>query len=362
MFMILDCCSGAHDTMQLLQTGLHVKPTSVIPGRIALEEHVFFAEEASHFVGRWDEKIYDFGQKRFDDMDRDGIQVAVLSSVAESVQNLNYTGDSEKGFDLTGMNVSQIIDLQIEVAKRRNDAMHEIVKSSKRYRGFAALPMLSPIEAAEELTRCVQKYGFVGALINGADTSISHITGKVNYYDANDFNVLWQRLEELDVPLYIHPRETPISNQFYDNNDDAFRNQAWGYAEGTAQLVINLMMTGVFERYKGLKVILGHMGELLPFWAARMDATYPPAMVKQRLRRNFYITTSGFPDTLALQHLLGLMGIERVLFAADYPFQEAGQMGDWLDQAIRSLALNQTEQEMLEFKNAEKLLNISRPF
>lgn len=357
MFVMLDRSIGTLDVVQLLQTGLHVKSTQNAPRRIALEEHVWFSQWADLFESPFDGQLQDFGERRLDAMDRDGIEVAVLSPTSEDMQNMNGTGHFAKGFDLTGMNASQILDLQIVQARERNDALFEKM-NSRRYRGFALLPMSSPAAAAAELARCVERYGFVGALIYGADTSMSKFTGKPNYYDASDYDVLWRKFVELDVPLYMHPRSIPESQYFYDNNDWSFSNEAWGYAEGTAELVINLMMTGVFERYTELKIILGHMGEFLPFWAARMDSVYPTGNVTERLRRNFYITTSGFPDTAALQHVIQVMGVERVMFATDYPYSTTHNMGNWFGHAMSSLALNESEKDMLEFKNAERLLKI----
>jgi len=289
-------------------------------------------------------------------MDRGAIDIAVLSALGGVTQNLELSHEDRAGaYNLTGMNASQILDLQVHHASSTNDYMHKHIEISPRYRGFAELPTSLPSAAAEELTRCVNAYGFVGAKIDGADTSMTHLTGKIDYYDTEDFDVLWQKLEELDVPLFIYPRSSPETTQFYEHNP-SWADHKWGFAESTAQLVIDLMQSGVFERFNRLKTILGHMGEILPFQAWRIKSGMP-----HTLRTNFHVTTSGCFDTLALQHVIGVMGVQRVLYATDYPENgDPEEAGTWFKQAVKKLGLNETEKEIIEFRNAETLIRIRR--
>jgi len=332
---------------------------SALPSKIALEEHVWFSE-LDHLAEDSMPLDYldDFGEKRLHYMDKDGIRIAVLSAYTNLLSDLN---DTQEGYyNLTGMNASQIVDLQVQVAKQLNDLLYKHMNRSSRYRGFAALPMSSPVAAAEELNRCVNSLGFVGAMIKGVDTNMKELTGKINYYDTDEYDVLWQKFEELDVPLYIHPRQVTELNQFYETYP-IFQGANFGYADSTAQLALSLMESGVFERFKGMQVILGHMGEILPFVASRTNTLAGGvANVPDTLRANFYVTTSGFFDTLALQHVIGVMGVERVLFATDYPAEYLGEAGSWFEQAVREIGLNETERDMIEFKNAEKLLRIAQ--
>jgi len=354
------------EDVQFLQNSFLLQPTlpKIIPNKVALEEHIWFPEwsDAAGDHASAGEELQDFGKRRLDSMDEAGIQIAVLSPNGPFLQDfMLYNATSlVKGLDLTAMNASQILELQVHVAKQSNDLLYKHMNNSSRYRGFASLPMLSPSAAAEELMRCVNDYGFVGALINGIDTSTTHITGEFNWYDSTVYDVLWQKFDELEVPLYIHPRDVPAESQFYKKNP-RLTGKVWGFAEGTAQFFMNLKESGVFERFQNMKVVLGHFGETLPFQAWRIDKQSKGTSMQDTLRKNVYVTTSGFFDTLALQHAIAVMGLERILFSVDYPFESTQEAGSWFEQAVKSLALNETDKEKIEFSNADKLLrNTSR--
>jgi len=295
------------------------------------------------------EDLEDFGKRRLHNMTRGGIGIEILSMIG----GFTDPNDTLGKFSITSMNNSEIIDLTVREAREANDLLFKHMDNSPCFRAFASLPMSSPAAAAEELTRRVTENGFIGAMISGADTTVTHLTGKINYYDAAEYDVLWQKFEELDVPLYIHPRDAPEKTQFYERNPQ-WSEFKWGFAVSTAELVIDLMERGVFERFPKLKIILGHMGEGLPFWAFRMGVG-----MEDLLRKNVYVTTSGFFDTSALQHVISTMGVERVLYAVDSPHQDTAVAVNWFEQAVIDLGLNETETDMIEFKTAQKIFGIT---
>jgi len=352
------------EEVQFLQNSFLLQPAlqTIVSKKVAVEEHIWFPEWSdANNNGPSSEDLPDFGVRRLDRMDVHGIQIAVLAPTHPFLQDLMLFNATSvvKGLDLTAMNASQILELQVQVAKQSNDLLYIHMNKSSRYRGFASLPMLSPSAAAEELMRCVNDYGFAGALINGVDTSITHITGEVNYYDAGDYDVLWQKFTDLEVPLYIHPRDVPEENTFYKKNP-ILTGKFWGFAESAAQLFMTLMESGVFERFPDMKVVLGHLGETLPFQAWRIDSGRVGASLQDTLRRNVYVTTSGLFDTLALQHAIGVMGPERILFAVDDPYEITQDKRGRFEHAVRSLALNEIDKESIEFNNADKLFRITR--
>lgn len=329
---------------------------------IALEEHLIVASQAdrldpSYALEQNRALLLDHGQQRLADMDAAGIDIAVLSAFSDGLQGLDMTDP-----DL-GETPEQRTAAQVATAHVWNDELHAIVQSQPdRFRGFAALPMSSPAAAAAELRRCVTELGFVGALINGADTAAD---GSPNFYVGDEFNELWQTFVDLRKPVYIHPRMKATPDPFYDvTNCDVLRTSPWGFHENTARLVMALIVNGVFTRFPDLRIILGHMGEFLPFWAwridhrLRMEGRPELAMVQQTLQRNAYVTFSGFNNTPALRHVLDVMGPERVLAASDYPMEDAAQMRDWFDEAVAELGVDSDDVQRIESGNAERLLGI----
>lgn len=329
---------------------------------IAIEEHLIVPSQRdfldpSYALEQKKEQLLEYGSARLADMDAGGIDIAVLSAFSDGVQGIDMT-DPDFG-DTLGERTAQ----QVRTAVRWNDELHGIVTSHPdRYRGFAALPMASPGESAAELRRCVADLGFVGALINGADTAAD---GSPNFYVDEAYDVVWQECVNLDRPVYIHPRMKATADPFYDvANCDVLRTSPWGFHENTARIAMALIVNGVFQRFPDLKIILGHMGELLPFWAWRIDHRLHMegrpelALVQQTLRSNIYATISGFNSTPALRHLVDVMGTDRIICASDYPMEDPVAMRSWLDEAFTELRLDTAAVERIRTGNAAELLQI----
>ncbi len=329
---------------------------------IALEEHLIVPGQEDYLGPSYalDQKrdlLLDYGDQRLADMDAGGIDVAVLSAFSDGVQGIDMT-DSDLGDDAESR-----VAAQVDFATKWNNQLRDIVASQpERYRGFAALPMASPADAADELRRCVQDLGFVGALINGEDTASD---GSPNFYIDRSYDVLWATCVELNRPIYLHPRMKATPDPFYEvDNCEVLRTSPWGFHENIARLGMALTVNGVFSRFPDLKVILGHMGELLPFWAWRIDHRLrlegrpELAMMQEVLAQNMYVTISGFNSTPAFRHVLEVMGTDRVLCASDYPMEDPIAMRDWLDKATTAVGLNASDIEAIRYGNAKVLLGI----
>jgi 2,3-dihydroxybenzoate decarboxylase len=198
--------------------------------------------------------------------------------------------------------------------------------------------MQDPSAAADELERAVREHGFKGALVNGY-TSMGNLDTPA-YYDEPQYLPFWQRLETLGVPFYLHPRN-PLPNQ-----QRAYHGRAellgapWAFAVETGTHALRLITSGLFDRCPRATVILGHLGELLPFAIDRLQSRmqYVKAVKLQKpateyLRQNFYATTSGNFHTPSLIGTIAQMGADRLMFAVDYPFEDLQQASAWLDTA-----------------------------
>ncbi len=195
-------------------------------------------------------RLSDVGPERVRQMDAAGIDVQVLSHVQPGVQVL---ADDQA-------------ELAVAVCREVNDWLAEVVAAQpSRFAGFAMLPTQSPAHAADELERAVHQLGFKGALING------HTNGR--YLDDPSFDVLLGRAESLGVPIYIHPTDPPpaVSDTYYAPFDSALV-PTWGWPVETGTHLLRLICAGVFDRHPDLKIIVGHMGELLPFCFTRLNA------------------------------------------------------------------------------------------
>ena len=327
------------------------KPDSVqITGKIALEEHFALPEtDVDSIVGYTRStpalrlQLKDMGTGRIAEMDRGGLELCMLSHVSPGIQGIPMASQA------------------IATSRRANDYLAEhIAKYPKRLKGFAALPMQDPQAAAQELTRCVKDLGFCGALVNGF-SQVGEADSAV-YYDLPQYRPLWATVEQLDVPFYLHPRSPLASRQQAYEGHPWFVGAAWGFAVETSIHALRLMASGLFDEYPKLRVILGHLGEGLPFGIWRVDhriarATVAPKTklsMGQYLRENFYITTSGNFRTQALTDVMLEVGADRVLYSVDYPFEDVGEAKDWFDQA----AISDTDRLKIARSNAQKLFRL----
>ena len=209
--------------------------------------------------------LLDIHNFRLNNMDKNNIKIQIISPTSMGVQSLKNPS----------------IEYQNKKCIEINNYMYEqIQKNPKRFRGFCTLPMKSPILAAKELKRCIKELKMVGALINGSD----FIYTKNNYkqalfYDTKDYDILWKTFQELDVPLYIHPSvySTPQGTIPSSNMMELFNlypnmpGSSWGFHYYLAQHILRLLLSGIFDRFPKMKLILGHMGEMLPWFAERFD-------------------------------------------------------------------------------------------
>ncbi len=295
-------------------------------GKIGLEEH-FSGEDTlmdSHgFVGdeTWRElraNLLDVGDRRLFQMDRYGMERMIVSLNAPAVQKIH---DTKKA---------------AEVARRANDMLAEhIKKRPDRFSGFAALAMQDPEGAARELERCIKELGFVGALVNG----YSQIGSPDNcvYLDLKQYWDFWGVVEKLDVPFYLHPRG-PSQTKAYEGHPWLL-GPAYGFAAETGLHALRLLGSGLFDKYPKLTLILGHMGENLPFTLYRTDQRiawspmgYPAKKkISEYFQTNVVITTAGNFRTQSLVDAMLEMGSDRILFSTDYPFEAVQEAAEWFD-------------------------------
>ena len=322
-------------------------------GKIALEEHFAtdeFLEEIKPWFtseGIWEqarETICDIVGQRIELMDKAGIEKTILSLTAPAIQNILKENDA------------------IAAAKRANDHIANAIKDHHdRFESFAALPTQNPEAAVAELTRCVKEYGFKGALVNGfclkddADDPI--------YLDDPRYEDFWAEVEKLGYPIYLHPRTSlPVILEKEFKGHNWMQRAAWGWHVQTGTHALRLIGSGLFDRYPGLNIVLGHMGELLPFFVWRTNnrvSTHPRDCKAQKtiqhyLMNNFYITTSGHCSTSALMCAIMEMGTDRIMFSTDYPYESMQQGADWFD----NIPFCENDKIKMGRTNAMKLFNI----
>ena len=298
-------------------------------GKIAFEEHMAIPEtlgETRSFAGdsgRWDDftqQILDMGSRRLDDMDETGIEFALQSLNAPGIQGILDTAEA------------------IRVAKKGNDTIAEaMARHPDRYGGLAALPMQDPDAASAELTRCVKELGFRGAMVNGFTQK--DVPDSAIYYDIPEYRTFWATVSELGVPFYLHPRmQIPSRAQNYEGHP-WLMSAPWGFAVETSIHSLRLCGSGLFDDYPNLKIIIGHLGEFIPHGLWRIDARMRFSRRDYRGNRplgeyfldHFVVTTSGFFNDPAFRNTLDVMGTERVLFCADYPFESMHDAAEWYD-------------------------------
>jgi predicted TIM-barrel fold metal-dependent hydrolase len=285
-------------------------------------------------------KLIELGQKRLAEMDAAGIDMQVLSLNSPGVEQVE-AGEAAA------------------VARETNDFLAAAVHAyPDRFGGFAALPMARPEEAASELERMVQDHGFKGAVING------HV--RERYLDNHFFWPVLEAAEALGVPIYLHPTQPPKAvteiyfSGFSPAVDYVFSTVGWGWHIETAVHVIRMILGGVFDRWPQLQVIVGHMGEGLPFMLERIKATLAQRLTKldrpveAYLRENVHYTFAGFNYTATFLDLLLEAGIDRIMFSCDYPYGSMSKGRAFLD----GLPVSDADREKIAFGNARRLMKL----
>lgn len=313
--------------------------------KIALEEHFLcpgFEDYWKTTVGDVDPAIYrkvvgllsDFGEARLAAMDRTGIAHAVLSLSGPGVQ------------------IERDTPTAIRLARQANDALaREVQKRPDRYSGFAHLPMQDAAAAAEELTRCVREFGFPGAMING------HTNGQ--YLDDPALYPFWERVQELGVPVYLHPGDPVVPSKALDGHT-GLRRATWEWGVETGSHALRLVFGGHFQRFPGTTLLLGHLGETLPYLLWRFDSRaklYGVKLAKppsQYIRENIAVTVSGMFSAEPLHCAIAALGADRVMFSADYPFENPDEAGTFMD----TVPLDADQREAIAWGNAKRLLKL----
>lgn len=325
------------------------KPTDPVP-KIALEEHFLVPEFMGYFAETYPNispgirklappALMDFGERRLSVMNEHHIDFVVLSIAGPGVQ---FERDPA---------------VALKRAKAANDFLAaEIQKRPARYGGFAHLAMHNPADAAAELERCMRELGFHGAMINGQTNG--------EYLDLDKYSVFWERAAALQAPIYLHPGN-PVDHPavFADHSELWGPVCSWAFETGAHAL--RLVFSGVFERYPGARLILGHMGETLPFYLWRFDSRWlvcnrgertlaqPPSFY---IRRNIAVTTSGVCDESSLRAALESMGDGNVMFSVDYPFEKT----DLAAQFIEGAAISDQQRLRVASGNATRILRLAR--
>lgn len=324
-------------------------------GKIALEEHwesPDFPATGSHnftddeYFSAVQKRLQEF-EKRIEDMDKNGIQTSILSLTQPGIEGITDP------------------DRAVKLAKQMNDHAAEffVSKHPDRFKAFAAVPLQDPEEAAKELERAVNELGFVGALVNGYSNIGDENTAQ--YLDEPQVRPLWEKAAQLQVPVYLHPR-IPLPNQqrIYEGYEGLL-GSAWGFGVETATHAIRLILSGLFDEYPDLTVILGHLGEGLPFTLPRVEhrlrhqrpethGNHQKAPTEY-LRKNFYLTTSGVFRTQALIDTLLEVGSDRILFSVDYPYETMEEISSWFDQC----PISETDRFKIGTENAASLFKLN---
>lgn len=286
--------------------------------------------------------IAELGTERLKFMDQAGVSLQVLSYGAGGPQNL---GDRT---------------LALRLCQEANDSLSAIIKQQPdRYAGMALLPMINTQDAVQELERCVKVLGLRGLMISGSPL------GK--HLDDPYFRPIFAKASELGIPVYLHPGTVPPAISAYYAPSDKWSPVATamfataGYlwhADSGIEL-IRLIMSGLFDEYPSLQIISGHWGELVPFYFNRLDDQQSktlalPKKISDYFRSNVYISPSGFFSEAQLRYAVEVMGADRILYSADYPFLQDLNTRRFLEES----SLSQDDKERIAYKNAEKLFGL----
>jgi 2,3-dihydroxybenzoate decarboxylase len=288
-------------------------------------------------LANWERRLPDFTDYRLQDMDENGVDVQVLS--------------------LTNPGVQMQPDAAIAVSDAQlvNDVLAGVINEHPtRFAGLAAMPLQDPAAAVRELDRVITGLGLSGVLVNG------HVLD--TYLDEPQYRVFWEALAGHDVPLYLHPNSAPLGWSVFEGRPELLGpNYAW--AAETGAHALRLIYSGLFDEFPTAKVVLGHMGEFLPFHMSRLDIRYRDLIPEVKLAKkpsdylvdNFAITTSGVLSTSALLGAAMAVGIDNILFAIDYPYESSAEAVKFL----HALPLNEPDLNKIAHGNAERLLRLT---
>lgn len=284
-----------------------------------------------------DDRLLDIGAARIAHMDQIGIDMQIISLTSPGVQVFEAS-------------------LATRLAAASNDALAAAVRSHPtRFAGLAAIAPQDPASAAKEIERAA-KLKLNGLIVN------SHTMGE--YLDAAKFRPIFEAAEALDMPIYLHPRE-PAASWVAPYLDYALWFAGWGFAAETGLHAMRLILSGLFDRFPKMKIVLGHMGEGIPFWLQRIDNRYLlevkigavaklPRLPSEYFLENFVITTSGVTSMPALRLSLDVLGVDRILFAADFPYEDDAEAVRFMDGA----SVTDEERRQIYETNARRVFKL----
>jgi 2,3-dihydroxybenzoate decarboxylase len=320
---------------------------------IALEEAFFIPELAerqpipalpltfkTEFAEHIRPRLTDFSEYRLSEMDDAGIDIQVLSLTVPGLQV-----DIDPG-------------LARDNARFANEYLAKAIgEHPDRFRGFAALPLQDPAAAAVELERAVTQDGLCGALVNDC---VYGPGGR--YLDAPEYDELWSALESLGVPLYLHPGAPPADHWRVIEGRPELYGATWSWAAEVSGHALRILFNGVFDRHPGATLILGHLGEFLPFQRSRLDSRYAAMARTTALKRmpseylgtNIVFTNSGVFSPAVMLGAVLEVGADALMFSVDYPYESSYQAVKGFEQTTLSAA----DREKIAHGNAERLLRI----
>jgi len=285
-----------------------------------------------------DDRLLDIGAGRIAHMDSIGVDMHILSLTSPGVQVFKAP-------------------LATRLAAASNDALATAVRAHPaRLAGLAAIAPQDPVAAALEIERAAGRLGLCGLIIN------SHTMGE--YLDAPRYRPIFEAAQAFDMPIYLHPRE-PAPSMVAPYLDYGLYFAGWGFAAETGLHAMRLIMSGTFDRFPKLKIVLGHMGEGIPFWLQRIDNRYLlevkigaieklPRLPSEYFLDNFLITTAGVASMPALRLCMDVLGVERILFAADYPYEDDAEAVRFMDGA----AVSEDERNQIYERNARQVFKL----
>lgn len=295
-------------------------------------------------VEQWRVGLTDF-EYRLRDMDAHGVDMHLLSLTTPGVQSFAPDRASE---------ISRIV----------NDRLSAIIAAHPgRFAGLATIAPQQPEAAAAELERAITSLGLNGLLINSYTDD--------EYLDRPKFDPILAAAARLKAPLYIHPR-TPSPSMVEPYSAHGLIGALWGFAADTGLHAMRLIMSGVFDRHPDLTVVLGHMGEGIPYWFWRIDNMYHKyndlgaaeaigikplkRLPSEYFKSNIYLTTSGMNSHANLDFAIKLLGADRIMFAIDYPYESSEQSVRFLETA----PISEDDRAKIAHRNAERVFGIRR--
>ncbi len=287
---------------------------------IAVEEHFMHPTLSNHLghaaqqPDQIKKRLFDFSDIRIREMDSAGIDVQILSHQSPGSQRLKN-------------------EVAIDACKDVNNALAQVIRNhSDRFLGFAMLPTNLPIDAASELRRSVEELGFKGAMIHGLSSG--------RMVDEKFFWPIFAEAERLDVPIYLHPAlpDKEVTERYYapyDASHPMLTRAAWGFGVEAGTQAIRMILSGIFDKHPNLQIILGHLGEAIPFWLPRIQESLSrtesqPINFEDIFKSNFWITTSGFFSDHALELCVNTLKLDHILFAIDWPYANNETGVNWL--------------------------------